>query len=91
MTRFTETMRGFHARVWRESRRDLFEATSEQRSTIRVAWAAWRGPLTSIYFRYIVDLHTGVMARRSDNFNSREKVKRSAVIERRDAQASLNF
>ena len=59
-----QTMRDFHARVWRESRRDAQKSTAGQREAIRTAWLAWTGPLTSVYFRYIVDLHTGVVAQR---------------------------
>lgn len=52
--------RSFQARVWRESRRDFFAATDEQKHAIRQAWLDWRGPLTPLYYRYVVDLHTGV-------------------------------
>jgi len=65
-------MRDFHARVWRESRRDFQSATPVQQETIRASWLAWRGPLTSTYFRYIVDLHIGVVERRAAAHRARE-------------------
>ena len=61
-------MRALYTRVWRESRRDYFKADVCTREVIRRAWAAWAGPLTCMYFRYVVDLHTGVMEARSQTF-----------------------
>lgn len=52
------------ARVWRESCRDARAATRKQRAAIREAWRAWPGPATVLCFRYLVDLHTGVLDQR---------------------------
>jgi hypothetical protein len=49
------------ARLWRESCRDARAATRKQKAAIREAWRAWPGPATVLCFRYIVDLHTGVI------------------------------
>lgn len=86
---FTFTLRAFHARVWRESRRDYFAGTIEQRASIRNAWTSWRGPTTSLYFRYIVDVHTGVMAARGKTFKDRERFSRSVITKLRAAQGKL--
>lgn len=68
-----ERMRALNARVWRESRRDFFAATSTERAEIRRAWANWTGPTTCLYFRYIVDLHTGVMQQRAETLRAQKQ------------------
>ncbi len=73
-------MRAMTARHWRAARRDYFAATETQREAIRAAWAAWRGPLTALYFRYVVDLHTGVTEARSQAFLQREAERRAALV-----------
>lgn len=74
-------MRALTARYWREARRDYFAATQAQRAAIHAAWAAWRGPLTALYFRYVVDLHTGVVEARSQAFRLREGERRAVAAE----------
>lgn len=74
-------MRAMTARHWRAARRDYFAATEVQRAAIRAAWAAWRGPLTALYFRYVVDVHTGVVEARSQAFRRREAERRAAAAE----------
>lgn len=73
-------LRNFHSRVWRESRRDEQAATICQREAIRTAWSAWTGPRTSVYFRYIVDLHTGVATQRSAIVAERKQAERVEII-----------
>lgn len=53
--------RDFYARVWREARRDYFFAEPNIRSVIFEAWKNWAGPRTCIHYRYVVDLHTGIL------------------------------
>ena len=86
-----QNLRDFHARVWRESRRDYFAAMQTQRCEIRKAWAGWSGPTASTYYRYMVDLHTGVMDARSKAFNIREREQRSAMAVSRYAQGRLEL
>lgn len=69
----TQHMRNFYARVWREARRDFFAAPVEQRQAIRGYWNAWRGPETALNFRYVVDLCTGVIARRRAAMKAEER------------------
>jgi hypothetical protein len=84
-----QRMRALHARVWRESRRDYFGATEEQRELIRSAWNDWTGPTTSLYFRYVVDLHTGVMEARSERFRVAEQQRRLQARATRSAQQEI--
>ncbi|WP_306552820.1 hypothetical protein [Acidovorax sp.] len=84
-----QRMRALHARVWRESRRDYFGATEEQRALIRAAWRDWTGPTTSLYFRYVVDLHTGVIEARSERCRSEERLRRLKIWEARSAQQEI--
>lgn len=77
-----QRMRALYARVWRESRRDYFQADATTRAAIREAWAAWTGPITCMYYRYVVDLHTGVQEARSQAFKKAEaesKAQRRAM------------
>lgn len=61
------------------ARRDMQAATLDQQAGIRAAWLAWRGPTTATYFRYIVDLHTGVVEQRSSAHKAREGAIRAEV------------
>ena len=85
------TMRDFHAGVWKAARRDFFAASSEQQNAIRSAWCDWTGPSTSTYFRYVVDLHTGIMEARSIAFRTRERDQRAGMIAAMRAQASFDL
>ena len=69
-------IRSLYARVWRESRRDYANATPQQRAAIRDTWSTWAGPLTSLYFRYVVDEHTGVNEARSRAFRETLQAER---------------
>lgn len=83
-------MRALYARVWKESRRDFFRATPEQKQAIREAWLAWTGPVTCLYFRYVVDLHTGVMEQRRAAFkNQRDEWKRQVAQTPKTAQLAF--
>lgn len=73
-------MRTFHARVWRESRRDYWRASEEQRAAIRLMWNGWRGPLDATYFRYVVDFCTGVMAARDERMRA-DRMARARSVE----------
>ena len=86
-----QRIRNFHARVWREARRDFQRGTSEQREAIRSAWRAWAGPVTSIYFRYIVDLHTGVMDLRAAAMNKQTSAFRINLARAHRAQQTLEL
>lgn len=57
---FERDMRAMEARFWRRARHDYFATPAHIRAEIIAAWNAWRGPLTSLNFRYIVDKFTGV-------------------------------
>ena len=84
-------LRAFHSRVWRASRRDDQAANPCQREAINAAWIAWTGPRTSPYFRYIVDLHTGVQAQRAAAFTEREQKTRAEVFRLVTQQKSLEL
>ena len=88
---FAANRRAFHARVWRESRGDYFRASETQRADIRSAWASWTGPTTSTYFRYVVDLCTGVVALRSEAAKARERDTRAVWASSRAAQGQLDL
>ena len=83
--------RDFHARVWRAARRDMQRASPEQQSAIRAGWQAWTGPCTSTYFRYVVDVHTGVMAQREAAFRARQSLVREEVARLLHAQRRLDL
>ena len=84
-------LRALHARVWRESRRDYFSAPPDQRATIAAAWLAWTGPVTALYFRYVVDLHTGVQAAREQRFKFAEAQRRRIMLDELRAQGILDL
>lgn len=84
-----QRMRSLYARVWRESRRDFFAANPAQQTAIREAWAGWSGPRTCLYYRYVVDLHTGVMAARSEKFQREQAEARDLRVAAREAQTNL--
>lgn len=81
--------RSLYARVWRESRRDFFYANAETQEAIRDAWKHWTGPRTCLYFRYVVDLHTGVMEARSLRFQQELAEVRAQRQAEREAQPHL--
>jgi hypothetical protein len=86
-----ERMRGFEARVWREARRDAQAASPETRAAIRAAWNAWTGPATALYFRWVVDEHTGANeARRLASIENARKI-RDVVLAGMRAQTSLDL
>lgn len=84
-------LRTFHARVWREARRDFFAASFIQREAIRRGWSTWAGPRTSLYFRYVVDLHTGVIQARSSVFIADQVRLIHQVRQQRIAQDQFDF
>lgn len=86
-----QRLRDFHASVWRAARRDAQGCTTAQRDAIRAAWATWTGPVTSIYFRYIVDLHTGVMERRALAMREKTNTVRINLNRAHQAQQSLEL
>lgn len=89
LDRAEQSMRALYARVWRTARRNYFAATEEQREAIRQHWAAWRGPVTCMYFTYVVDVHTGAYEERSRKMREREAVVRREVLAGMYAQGSL--
>lgn len=91
MRRAEKALREFHSRVWRESRKDDQAANPCQREAVRAAWIAWTGPRTSVYFRYIVDLHTGVQAQRSEAFTEHKQESRAEVFRLATQQKSLEL
>ena len=84
-------MRALLARVWHESRRDMQRASPMQRQAIREGWDNWRGPRTATYFRYVVDLHTGVAAQRSRDFQARQVASMQGFIRSLQAQRGLDL
>ena len=91
MRRAEQDLRTFHSRVWRESRRDDQAANPCQREAVRAAWLAWTGPRTSVYFRYIVDLHTGVQALRAEAFTEHKQATRAEVFRKATQQHSFEL
>jgi hypothetical protein len=86
-----QRIRDFHARVWRESRRDFQQASPEQQVAIRAGWLAWTGPVTSLYYRYMVDMHLGVMQQRTDAMRARDRAARIKLLSAMQAQNTLEF
>lgn len=84
-----QRMRALYSRVWRESRRDYFEADAACRAFIRQSWDAWTGPRTCMYYRYIVDLGTGVDDQRREKFRLEQQALRLQRKTEFEAQASL--
>jgi len=84
-------LRASAARVWREARRDYFAATPAQRAAIAEAWRAWRGPAAALYFRYVVDLHTGVQSAREERRRFENEQRRRATRQRLEAQGRLEL
>lgn len=82
-------MREMTARHWRCARRQYFASTPAQRDAIRSAWLAWRGPLTALYFQYLVDVETGVMQKRTECMRRRDSELRRAIAEEMARQAVL--
>ncbi len=89
LDRAEQSMRALYARVWRTARQNYFAATEEQREAIRQHWAAWRGPMTCMYFTYVVDVHTGAYEERSRKMREREAAVRREVLAGMYAQGSL--
>lgn len=79
------------ARLWRACRRDFFAASEEQKDLIRQAWATWAGPTTGLYYRYVVDLHTGIVDARSAAFRQQEQQRLNDLLQRARAQGSLDL
>jgi hypothetical protein len=86
-----QRIRDFHARVWRQARRDFQHAGPEQKAAIRAGWQAWTGPITSLYYRYMVDLHLGVMQQRTDAMRARDRAARIKLLSAIQAQNTLEF
>lgn len=84
-----QRLRDFEARVWRESRRDARNATAEQQAAIREHWLAWRGPATALYYRYVVDLHTGALDERRELSQAQTWAAIAAVLATKGTQAVL--
>ncbi|MDF3882660.1 hypothetical protein ACU4GD_15175 [Cupriavidus basilensis] len=61
---FEHRMRALNARCWRDARKIYFAQADAVRAEIRAKWAAWRGPTTSTYFAWLVDVESGNQARR---------------------------
>ena len=73
------TVRQFNARVWRESRRDYFQAPAEVRQKIKSLWDQWAGQKTSTTFRYLVDRCTGAYAKRLAEIRDAEDVRAAKI------------
>lgn len=86
-----QRIRDFHARVWRQARRDYQQAGPEQQAAIRAGWRAWTGPVTSLYYRYMVDLHLGVMQQRTDAMRARDRAAILKLLSAMQAQNTLEF
>lgn len=86
-----DSMRQFHARVWRESRRDYWRASDEQRAAVRQMWAGWAGPSDSTYFRYVVDYCTGVMEERDRKMKADRAASRARIDASVGAQTAMEL
>ncbi|WP_440986244.1 hypothetical protein ACQHIH_21325 (plasmid) [Xanthomonas sontii] len=86
---FERDMRARNARTWRESRRDYFAAGEQTRFVIRDAWRRWTGPRTCGYFRYVVDLHTGVMEARCQKYQKAQAESLARIKALSEATGSL--
>lgn len=82
-------MRNLYARIWRDARKDYFAADAVVREAIRTSWDQWTGPRTCQYFRYVVDVETGVMAQRSACFRRKQEVIEANHRAKRDANLRL--
>lgn len=82
-------MRSLYARIWRDARKDYFAADAAIRAAIRVSWDKWTGPRTCSYFRYVVDLETGVMAQRSERFFQQQEAIKANYRAHREANPQL--
>lgn len=91
LVRTQTRMRELDARCWRAARRDYFAATEDQRAQIRDAWLKWRGPTTAINFRYIVDLHTGVVAKRDEIRRAQDAELRTSIRRQLGQQGVLDL
>lgn len=84
-------MRDLWARVWREARRDYWAASEEQREAIRIKWEGWRGGRDPKYFRYVVDVCTGVMEERARQMRERDRELRDRIWASVDAQQAMDL
>lgn len=84
-------MRDLRAKVWREARRDYWAATEEQREAIRIKWEGWRGGRDPNYFRYVVDVCTGVMEERARRMRERDRELRARIWASVDAQQAMDL
>jgi hypothetical protein len=67
------SMRNLHAKFWRAARHRYFVASADVRSRIQDEWRRWPGPLEATYFSYVVDKHTGELARRQEVMLARQR------------------
>lgn len=84
-------MRDLWARFWREARRDYWAATEEQREAIRIKWNGWRGGRGPTYFRYVVDVCTGVMEERARRMREHDRELRATVRAKVEAQQVMEL
>ncbi|MFP3756169.1 hypothetical protein SB751_19935 [Cupriavidus sp. SIMBA_020] len=89
--RFDVTMRGLHARVWREKRAIYFSLPAAQRGEIRAKWLTWTGPTTALYFAYIVDNVSGVAERRVEASRANALALRRRVLATLPEQTALEI
>ena len=91
ITQSEASLRAFHAHVWREARRNARNALIQEQAAIRDAWAVWTGPTTSTYYTYIVDLHTGALAKRDCAMKAKAAAIRAELSRGRLAQYRLDL
>ncbi len=84
-------MRDLRAKFWREARREYWAATEAQREAIRVMWDGWRGGREPTYFRYVVDVCTGVMEERVRQIRERDRELRAKIWASVDAQQAMDL
>ncbi len=83
--------RAFTARVWREARADYFGSAPKVQVAIRAHWAGWTGPLTCLYFRYVVDVHTGAIEARDEAARERDAALLAMALRDLGAQGELEL
>lgn len=89
--RADQRMRDMDARHWRTARTMYQCATTEQQAAIRAEWDAWTGPRRPQYFKYVVDVHTGVQALRSAEFKAEDRAMKQRIWSAVTAQQAFDM
>lgn len=89
--RAEQIARDREASVWRRYRAVYFASDERIRNAIKAMWSSWSGPLTCIYFAYVVDVCTGEFDRRANAAIERERNIRRKVRASMGEQKSMEL